>query len=521
MIGATDGGRVIAMRRSAEVNSRLLDFCRESSRHPGNVDLMATRGKIDNQRIRITDSATDWTNWLFYGDNLEILHNNFADESVDLIYLDPPFQSGASYNHLFKEESGAKAHAQVEAFADTWEWNDYSIEAYGRLIQSHDQQTARTIGAMNQILGPSNMLSYLVMMAERLLELRRVLKPTGSIYLHCDPTASHYLKIIMDSIFGAENFLNEVVWMYGLGGSSKRYWPRKHDIIFWYSKEKDKHYFDPAMVPAKSNMMKGKLKKAPDYWDIPSINNMSKERLGYPTQKPLQLLTRIVESSCPPGGLVLDPFCGCGTAVEAAQHLDRRWCGIDITALAIDLVSQRMTSRFPNGMDSGFQITGLPQDVEGARMLFERSPLQFEQWAVMQLGGAPNKVQVGDRGIDGKILLATRERGVYETALVSVKGSKVVNPSMVRDLVGTMTREEAAYGVLLTFEPPTRGMLKEAQSAGPRYSDWYDMTFPRIQFITVEELLDGKRPQLPPAIGQSVKPVRADENVESLTFFDD
>lgn len=474
-----------------------------------------------NQRIRITAEASGWSNWLFYGDNLEVLPRHFADEAVDLVYLDPPFQSGSNYNHLFKEKSGAKAHAQIQAFEDTWEWNDYSIEAFDRLISGHDQQTARTIIALENILGPSDMLSYLVMMAERLLELRRVLKSTGSIYLHCDPTASHYLKILMDSIFGTENFLNEVVWLYGLGGSSSRRWPRKHDVILWYSKEPDQHYFDADMIPATSNRMRGQLKKAPDYWDIPSINNMSSERLGYPTQKPLALLERIVRSSCPPGGLVLDPFCGCGTAVEAAERLGRRWCGIDITALAIDLIDQRLKNRFSEGERSHYEITGLPQDVEGARMLFERSPLQFEQWAVMQLGGAPNKVQVGDQGIDGRILLHTGERGVYQTALVSVKGSKTVNPAMVRDLVGTVTREGAEFGILLTFEPPTRGMLSEAKSAGNQENSFFDKKYPKIQFVTVDQLLDGVDLELPPTLSQSVQAERAESNVLDLALFDE
>lgn len=464
------------------------------------------------------EDDSKWINKLFFGDNLDVLKQHFADESVDLVYLDPPFQSGKQYNLLFKQQSGARAHAQIQAFDDTWEWTEHSIESYDRIIGGTSDPVARVVGALHSILGPSDMLAYLVMMTERLIELQRILKDTGSVYLHCDPTASHYLKIIMDQVFGVENFLNEVIWMYGLGGSSKRYWPRKHDVLLWYSKTPDGQYFNADMIPATSLRMKGQMKKAPDYWDIPSINNMAAERLGYPTQKPLALLERIVRSSSPPGGLVLDPFCGCGTAVEAAERLGRRWCGIDITTLAIDLVKQRLDDRIPDAERSHFEVTGLPHDVEGARALFERSPLQFEHWAVTRVNGAPNKKQVGDKGIDGTILLATGDRDRFESAIISVKGGKTINPAMVRDLIGTINSHNAEFGILISTEQPTKKMLEAGRAAGSHVNSYHGKSYPRIHFVTVDDILNGRMPELPPSVRQTVQAEREATSIEAPLF---
>lgn len=436
-------------------------------------------------------------NRLFYGDNLQVLREHVATESVDLIYLDPPFNSNRSYNVLFKTKRGDDAQAQIEAFDDTWTWDQHSENAYDELVRGGaPTKVADAIEAMRRLLGENDMLAYLVMMTERLVELHRVLKSTGSLYLHCDPTASHYLKVMLDSIFGPQNFLNEVVWLYGLGGSSHRYWPKKHDVLLWYSRTPDGQVFEADMIPATSNRMKGELKKAPDYWDIPAINNMAKERLGYPTQKPLALLERIVRSSSPPGGLVLDPFCGCGTTIDAAQKLGRAWIGIDISTLAVDLIRTRLQDTYGSGIASSYELVGLPKDIDGARELFSTNAFDFERWAVGLVDAQANEKQVGDKGIDGVIRFPLDTKAVGR-AVVSVKGGATLNPAMVRDLRGTIETQKAELGIFICLTEPTRGMIEEANKSGSYVHGLTGTSYPRLQLITVKELLDGKRPAMP------------------------
>jgi site-specific DNA-methyltransferase (adenine-specific) len=435
-------------------------------------------------------------NRLYYGDNLNVLKKYIKDESVDLVYLDPPFNSDRNYNILFKQKDAPSAGAdnpQILAFTDTWTWGNDDAQLLKQLQETAAPRVSDTLTALYKILGQSDMMSYIVMMAPRLVELRRVLKPTGSIYLHCDMSAAHYLKVLMDSIFGPENFLNNVVWLYGLGGSSNRYWPRKHDDLLWYSRKPDGQYFEADRVPATSNRLKGQDKKAPDYWDIPTINNMSKERLGYPTQKPLALLERVVRSSCPEGGVVLDPFCGCGTAVAAAQALGRQWIGIDITFLAVNLIRERMRNMF--GSECEFELHGVPADVASARQLFQTNAFDFERWAVTLIGGHPNDKQVGDKGIDGKVRFWDTPTELGDV-IVSVKGGEKLNPSMIRDLVGTVQRVGAPMGLFICLTEPTKGMIQEAQSAG-LYEHYSGNSFPKIQILTIADALKGVRPQMP------------------------
>lgn len=435
-------------------------------------------------------------NRLYYGDNLNVLKKYIKDETVDLVYLDPPFNSDRNYNILFKQKDDRAAEAdnpQILAFTDTWTWGNDDAQLLRQLQETATPRVSDTLTALYKILGQSDMMSYIVMMAPRLVELRRVLKPTGSIYLHCDMSASHYLKVLMDSIFGPENFLNNVVWLYGLGGSSNRYWPRKHDDLLWYSRKPDGQYFEADRIPATSNLLKGQDKKAPDYWNIPTINNMSKERLGYPTQKPLALLERVVRSSCPEGGVVLDPFCGCGTAVAAAETLDRQWIGIDITFLAVNLIRERMKRMF--GEECKFELLGVPADVASAKQLFQSNPFDFERWAVTLVGGHPNDKQVGDKGIDGKVRFWDKPSELGDM-IVSVKGGEKINPSMIRDLVGTVQRVGAPMGLFLCLTEPTRGMIQEAQSAG-LYEHYSGNSFPKIQILTIAEALKGGRPRMP------------------------
>jgi len=296
------------------------------------------------------------SNVLYYGDNLEVLRRHVADESVDLIYLDPPFNSNATYNVLFGQADGTKAAAQIEAFDDTWHWDHVAAEAFQEVV-THGEDVAQAMVAFRALLGPSTMLAYLSMMAPRLIELRRVLKPTGSIYLHCDPKASAHLRLLMDAIFGTKHFVNEIIWFYKTGGMSKRWFARKHDVILFYAKGPEykftlckersylahKYGFSNVTIEEDDGgffTMVGMR----DVWDIPALRGNQPEALGYPTQKPLALVERIIEASSSPGDVVLDPFCGCGTALAASEKLGRRWIGIDIGYLAVSLIESRLTT---------------------------------------------------------------------------------------------------------------------------------------------------------------------------------
>ncbi len=289
---------------------------------------------------------------LYTDNNLLVLRDGITDATIDLVYLDPPFNSNAAYSLLNDE-----ADTAPRAFDDVWRWNDAAQADFELALHSNHANVPDAIAGLRQILGESPMLAYLSMMAPRLVELHRVLKPTGSIYLHCDGAAVHYLKVLMDALFAPPGgFLNHIVWLYGLGGSSKRYWPRKHDDILFYAKAIGDHYFEAARVPATSQRMKGQDKKCPDYWDIPSLNNMARERTGYPTQKPLALLERIIAASCPEGGTVLDPFCGSGTTLVAAQRLGRKWIGIDASEVAMETTTGRLRKACGLYPHHGFEL---------------------------------------------------------------------------------------------------------------------------------------------------------------------
>ena len=525
-------------------------------------------------------------NTLFYGDNLPILREYVADESVDLIYLDPPFNSNRTYNVLFRQEGGEEAEAQIAAFEDTWHWNRAAEETYHELVTHAPAHVGQMIGALREFIGENQMMAYLVMMAARLVELHRVLRPTGSLYLHCDPTASHYLKIVLDTIFGPQNYRSEIIWKRTHAHSSaKRYGPI-HDVIFFYTKtdaytwmnlrqpyEKeyvDRYFkfddkddrgrywtgdltgagtrrgatgtpwkgFDPntigrhwAYLPEDLDRLDAdrriywpkkqgawpKLKRylneaqgvplqdlITDIYSLATMGGDKDERLGYPTQKPLALLERIISASSNPGDVVLDPFCGCGTAVAAAQKLGRRWIGIDITHLSIALQKYRLKEMFP---EAQFRVVGEPQDLGGARQLAADDRFQFQWWALSLVRARPFGGEAGgkagkkgaDRGVDGLITFIDDAGGKPKRVIVQVKSGKVGSRD-VRDLVGTLEREKAACGVFLTLEPPTRDMEKEAASAGFYHSPGWNRDYPRVQILTVRELLDGtRRPELPPA----------------------
>jgi len=523
-------------------------------------------------------------NRLYYGDNLAVLREHIADESVDLVYLDPPFNSNAGYNVLFKTASGIGADASIEAFDDTWTWGQSSQEALLDIASGTNRRLQVMMDAMHRALGENPLMAYLAMMAVRLVELHRVLKPTGSLYLHCDPTASHYLKLILDAVFGPRNYQAEIIWRRTNSRSTTGKWPRLHDTILHFAKSREAVFHsqtvagEAARTPhtlitgtdgLKYNTFEltgaGRTRDgesgrpwrgfAPDalgrHWgysmsqldewaagdlihfpknggfprrraetpfdpqsrcitvgdvwsDIDRLNQTAKERLGFPTQKPRALLERLIAASSNPGDLVLDPFCGCGTAVDAAQKLGRHWIGIDITHLAIGMIEDRMRAGYP---EVGFETIGVPRDLASAERLARDDPHQFQQWVCWQAGGFPRDRKGGDKGVDGWFNHVA-DGGRIATGVISVKAGDIVNPTMVRDLGRVMQRDGHRFGLFITKARPTRGMREEAASHPPVETEWG--RFPALQIVTLAELMLGHRPKLPPLVGQTSKARRVD-----------
>jgi DNA modification methylase len=497
-------------------------------------------------------------NLLYYGNNLDVMRRHLKDESVDLVYLDPPFSSDANYNLLF-EEHGEKAAAQVQAFSDTWEWNTEARAAYEDIVEAGGK-TAETMRAFRTMLGGSDMLAYLSMMAPRLIELHRVMKPTASLYLHCDPKASHYLKLLLDAVFGPGHFRNEIVWHYSGWNKRLRGWfERRHDVLLFYAKGpvKDQTFVSYA-IPWESAAEYVKVRKqkvrtddagreyvlsdkgggqrirrylddamvtgayVDDVWDIDKLNNSAREALGYPTQKPLALLDRIVKASSTKGDVILDPFAGCGTTVDAAQHLDRRWIGIDITHLSIGLIKHRLVGRYGPEIALTYKTIGEPTTVDDARVLAREDPFQFQAWALGLVGArvAGSDKKGGDKGIDGRLYFH-EGAGDTKQIVLSVKAGHLV-PNFVRDLRGVIEREKAEMGVLLSFETPSAGMRSEAAEAGFYESPWG--RHPRIQLRTIGELLDGKGIDYPHVTGANITHRRAARvqvsGAETIPLFD-
>ena len=512
-------------------------------------------------------------NQLFYGDNLDVLGRHVADESVDLVYLDPPFNSNANYNVLFAERDGTQAAAQIKAFEDTWRWDEGAARVYADVVEAGGR-VSQVMQAFRTFLGESDMLAYLAMMAPRLVELRRVLKPTGSLYLHCDPTASHYLKMLLDAVFGPVNFRTEIVWKRSSAHSDAKQGRtqhgRIHDVILFYTKTDTwdwNHVFTPydasytdafykhvepktgrryrlgdltgpggaakgnpsyevmgvtrfwryskakmaeltrqgrivQMKPGAVPAYKRYLDEMPgvslqDLWsDIGPIGAQAQERLGYPTQKPEALLARIIAASSHEGAIVLDPFCGCGTTIAAAQALGRRWIGIDVTNLAITLIRHRLRDTYGDDIEQTYQVIGEPVSIPDAEALAASDPYQFQWWTLGLVGARPAEGKKGaDQGIDGRIYFHDGDTGKTKQIVLSVKAGKLHAP-YVRDLRGVVEREQAALGVLLTLNAPTKAMRTEAASAGFYASPWGQ--HPRVQILTVGELLDGKKLDAPP-----------------------
>jgi site-specific DNA-methyltransferase (adenine-specific) len=558
---------------------------------------------------------------LYYGDNLDVLREHVADASIDLVYLDPPFNSNAGYNVLFKAANGSASDASIEAFDDTWTWGEASQHALLDIASGTNRPLQVMMDAMHNAIGENPLMAYLAMMAVRLVELHRVLKPTGSLYLHCDPTASHYLKLVLDAVFGPERFLNEIIWRRTGSHNPRRSFGPIHDTILVYTRSSD-YLFNLVRRPymkghvlsryskgangrmrfssggnvltgaGATNGASGEIWRGFDpgakkrHWAVPgfyeaampasylSLNTVEKlealfqaglvelqeglawpimvrelderdgtplgdvwayqpytqgtvwgdpakaidedvmwlgptapERLGYPTQKPVGLLERIIQSSSNPGDVILDPFCGCGTAVDAAQKLGRSWIGIDVTHIAIGMIEDRMRSGYPG---IAFETIGVPKDLASAERLAEEDPHQFQQWVSWQVGGFPREKKGGDKGVDGWFnYLAAKGR--IETGVISVKAGDHVNPTMVRDLGRVMARDKHRFGLFVMKGAPTKGMRDEAASQPVIETEFG--RFPALQFVTLAELFTGLRPKLPPLISPVKKAARVETRV--------
>ena len=452
---------------------------------------------------------------LYADDCLNVLNDPLAlpSESVHLIYLDPPFNSKSNYNLPFKDEY--KSAKPVAAFTDTWRWGQAQQAAYVRFNSGPTTRPiAQLIDVVRRLEGPKTQYrldAYLVNMAERLIAMKRVLKPTGSIYLHCDQTASHYLKALMDLIFGKDNFRNDIIWSYGLGGSSWDYYSRKHDNILFYTMGK-KYTFHKPLIPATSQRMQGRVKGITDVWHIPSINNMSKERLRYPTQKPLALMELIVSASSNEGDVVLDPFCGCGTTLHAAHNLGRRWIGIDIARFATGLVKNRLLHNFKYGgkklCSLDIRVFGVPETPEDAKQLSDTDKFEFEKWACGHVGAEGMFHEPGTRGPDGGVdgvlkFFPLQSPLKAQYAIIQVKGGNVT-PDAVRALDSTVRRFNAKAGVMICFANQMRTV--ENNRSKETFTDATNRQFPVIQGLSVEDmLLQDRQPNLPNII-KMVKP---------------
>ena len=574
-------------------------------------------------------------NQLYYGDNLDTLKKTIAAGSVDLVYLDPPFNSNRVYNVGFA--GAGDASAQIQAFDDTWNWTNDTSTMYDFLV--HDgglpRRAADTLGAVRALTAESPLTAYMVNMAPRLVELHRVLKSTGSLFLHCDPTASHYLKIMLDAVFGPRCFRNEIIWRRtGAHGKVRRFAPT-HDVILFYTKTDTNNYkWNGARTPYMRGHVEEYFAQEPDgrwrtnyygnvltgsgtrggesgqpwqgidptakgrHWAIPGkivedcgedlsemtqhgkldrllelgyitiepgaawpiyqhyvdrgdglsasdiwayqpytggtvfgtdagidesvrwLSTRDAERLGYPTQKPVGLLERIIAATTDPGDVVMDPFCGCGSAVDAAIRLGRKWVGIDITYIAVDLIRNRLRLAHGPSIDDTYEVLGVPADLAAAHSLFDRDPFEFERWAVSLVRGTPNEKQVGDRGRDGIVRYYRGKKEKPGLIVVSVKGGRQMNPAMVRDLGGTVAQDpKLDGGILITMHTPTAGMVSAAHTSGTFRGPAGD-NFPRVQIVTVEELLAGGKPVVPMVIPPYTDARPVDDVVQDMLTLD-
>jgi len=454
-------------------------------------------------------------NTLYYGDNLEVLRKYIRSETIDLCYIDPPFNSKRTYNQIYNN-IGTEDRAQSQAFIDTWTWDGHAIEGHQEILDNNGgrftKQTIELIKGLYNVLGKKgSLLAYLISMTLRITEIQRVLKPTGSFYLHCDPTASHYLKLIVDGIFvpNGGDFRNEIIWSYETGGIPKCDFSRKHDVIFRYTKSKDWTFnAKEVMEPRSDEVLRriatgnpsatrstGQVRHPSDVFRIPSINAMAKERLGYPTQKPEALLERIIKSSSNEDDTVLDAYCGCGTAIAVAQELKRKWIGMDITYQSIALVLRRLEDHFGKDVVNSVKLDGIPRDMESAQALAnkkdDRVRKEFEKWAVMTY--TTNRAVISqkkgaDAGIDGIAYFRTNNEDNAKIILQVKSGG--VKRGDIATLHGDMQREGAAMAVFITLESPTAPMVSEAKATGLYHHDLMDRNYDAIQIVTIQDMIE-------------------------------
>ena len=526
------------------------------------------------------------TNKMYFGDCLTVIRDKLKLASVDLVYLDPPFNSQRAYNSIYKDETGRPLPAQVRAFNDAWrldEGQERVLRQMPVLMREkgiNDQVANFWRHWMEALRGTNEpLLAYLVYMVERLLWIKGTLKPTGSIFLHCDPTASHYIKVMMDAVFGHGNFKGEIVWkrtsahadaktvgavhdcilFYTMGDTftyNKQYMPYDEEYIkTWYrNQDADGRKWMSGDITAKGLSgggyeyeYKGKrdnwrlplkrmeeldrqnrlhftrnggirvkryldeMKGLPlsDVWtDISAISSRSSERLGYATQKPVALLERIIAASSNKGDVVLDPFCGCGTTLEAAHKLNRRWIGIDVGTHAIARVSAlRLKARLGLKEGEDFIIDGIPQDVEGARHLWQRDPYNFQTWAVFAVDALPTDQKTADGGVDGRLFFELEEGGQLESMIIEVKGGQNVGIQALRSLRGVLEAGDALMAGLIIMEPlgvrKERNFLSFMATAGDL--EVKERPYPKMQMLTVAEILEGKKFDTPYAFGQHVE----------------
>jgi len=474
---------------------------------------------------------------LYYGDNIDILRRKIESNSVDVCYIDPPFNSQRNYNQIYNN-IGAEDRAQAQAFLDTWVWDERADVGFREIAQNANgifqPQLVELIKGLRGVLHEGSLLAYLVSLSLRITEIHRALKTTGTFFLHCDPTSSHYLKIVLDAIFCGSNqgdFRNEIIWNYESGGRSKKDFGRKHDVILRYTKSPNWVFNADAILLDRSLARKNHMKKGVDpdgrvfhsiksagkiykYYDdqgvIPSdvwsdishLQQKDPERMGYPTQKPEALLERILLSACPQGGMVLDAYCGCGTTVVAAEKLGMSWTGIDITYQSISLILKRLEERFKDKPPE-IKLDGVPQDMDSARALANKSDdrlrKEFEKWAVLTY--TSNRAIIhekkgADAGVDA---IAYFQTSRLESAKIifQVKSGNVKRGD-IATLRGDMQREVAPLAVLITLSPPTTVMVSEAKAAGQYTHESMGRNYDRISIVTVEDIVNnGKRLDIP------------------------
>jgi len=487
---------------------------------------------------------------LYYGDNLEILRNKIPDNCIDLCYIDPPFNSKRSYFQIYNNIGGSEDKAQAQAFTDTWTWDTVAEQGYSEITTNFGgrftRQIIELIKGLELVLKKGDLLAYLVHMTLRVTEIFRVLKPTGSFYLHCDPTASHYLKLVLDAVFCSQggDYQNEIVWAYRTGGATKTRWSKKHDIIFFYTKSggfsfntqtekaytKSK-YRKPGIIDyggGNAEFFQDEngvynLVFARDVWDISYINSQSKERMGYPTQKPEELLERIIKASSNPGDVVLDAYCGCGTTVAVADRLDRQWIGIDITYHSIGLILKRLADANGGQLPADIVVDGIPQDMDSAKALANRDDdrvrKEFEKWAVLTYTNnraVINQKKGADQGIDGVVYFATGP-GKTERMVIQVK-SGGADRGTIAKLGHDMLRERAELAILITMDEPTKPMISEAKSVGVYEHALMGRSYDRIRIVTVREMIEQDARIDLPLSYDAVKPGKKADDSSQLTI---